>query len=980
MNLTEHYSLQKPISEEKYDIKVANMNMDLIDSALNRIEQQNNTQDSLMAAQEDLDSEIARAIEIENQLLKNINDEITRAEGVESEISNQLDYEITRAMQAEDIISDDLSELTARLNALADSDDTTLDQLSEIVTYIKNNKSLIDSITTNKVNVSDIVDNLTSTATNKPLSAKQGKVVKDLIDALTTTVGNKVDKVTGKGLSTNDYTTTEKNKLSGIAAGAEVNVQPDWNVTDSTSDAFIKNKPTSLPASDVSAWAKEDNKPSYSKSDVGLGNVPNVSTNDQTPTFTQATTRTNIASGEKLSILFGKIMKWFADLKAVAFTGSYNDLLNKPTIPTSLPANGGTAKTISDVLTIAKGGTGKTTANAAANMLINSLTDGTDGVVLTDDTIYITKNLNKDVDTYHKRKMSTLWSYIKSKAESVFVKKSGDTMTGNLLIKKDKARVVATNSDESKTVWMGIGDSGVNHGVYSPTLEKWLVYADNSKIYLNGNADSANKDKNGNDIVNTYYTKSDANNLNVKKKYTINLNSYANTNFYLVTFNNTRDEIDCEIHSQSANASAAYNQNVLHFLLTRQGWNDTPKRFIILNHGVFSESEITIASIVSGDHNGNNGIYLRGGLIYEIYSNIPVTLRTSQYTGGDEIFPSGTPTCYKIGFTNVSVLMDFTASGNTGGFAGFDTELRAVKFKGNADSATKLQTARTIDGVSFDGSAAITHYGTCTTAAATAAKAVTCTGFTLVTGAEITVKFTTTNTAANPTLNVNGTGAKAIQYRGTAIAAGYLAANRTYRFLYDGTYYQLIGDINTDTNTTYSAATQSANGLMSAADKKKLDGIAAGANAYSLPLATASVRGGTKIGYAANGKNYPVQLSNEQMYVNVPWTDTTYLWAHLELSGVEGSVELNSRGIYIFAGYAYNYMDMGSFNKKHIYMVIYTGSNGLAYLGKNIGSELSANYTISEVAYQSYKQIIFSPTADNANNTWRLYINVYKIV
>ena len=57
-------------------------------------------------------------------------------------------------------------------------------------------------------------------------------------------ISGKVDKVSGKGLSTNDYTTTEKNKLSGIESGAEVNVQSDWDVTDSTSDAFIKNKPT----------------------------------------------------------------------------------------------------------------------------------------------------------------------------------------------------------------------------------------------------------------------------------------------------------------------------------------------------------------------------------------------------------------------------------------------------------------------------------------------------------------------------------------------------------------------------------------------------------------------------------------------------------------------------------------------------------------------------------------------------------------
>ena len=124
---------------------------------------------------------------------------------------------------------------------------------------------------------------------------------------------------------------------------------------------------------------------------------------------------------------------------------------------------------------------------------------------------------------------------------------------------------------------------------------------------------------------------------------------------------------------------------------------------------------------------------------------------------------------------------------------------------GAATSAAKLSTGKAIDGVTFDGSAAITHYGTCSTAAATAAKTVACTSYTLVTGSRIVVKFTVTNTAASPTLNVNSTGAKAIQYRGAAITAGYLAANRTYEFIYDGTNYQLVGDI--DTNTTYSAGT-----------------------------------------------------------------------------------------------------------------------------------------------------------------------------
>ena len=75
-----------------------------------------------------------------------------------------------------------ITELTSRLNALADSDDTTLDQLSEIVAYIKNNKGLIENVTTAKVNVADIVDDLLSTVTDKPLSANQGVVLKALVD------------------------------------------------------------------------------------------------------------------------------------------------------------------------------------------------------------------------------------------------------------------------------------------------------------------------------------------------------------------------------------------------------------------------------------------------------------------------------------------------------------------------------------------------------------------------------------------------------------------------------------------------------------------------------------------------------------------------------------------------------------------------------------------------------------------------------
>ena len=65
------------------------------------------------------------------------------------------------------------------------------------------------------------------------------------------------------------------------------------------------------------------------------------------------------------------------------------------------------------------------------------------------------------------------------------------------------------------------------------------------------------------------------------------------------------------------------------------------------------------------------------------------------------------------------------------------------------------------------------------------------------------------------------------------------------------------------------------NGFMRASDKAKLDGIADGANNYTLPTASASVLGGILIGYGTSGRNYAVLLDGSgKAYVNVPWTDT----------------------------------------------------------------------------------------------------------
>ena len=101
-----------------------------------------------------------------------------------------------------------IEDLTTRLNTLANSTDADLDQLSEVVAYIKANRTLIESITTSKVSVSDIVNNLTTNVTNKPLSAAQGVALKALIDAIK--VPTKLSELT-EDTTHRVVTDTEKN-------------------------------------------------------------------------------------------------------------------------------------------------------------------------------------------------------------------------------------------------------------------------------------------------------------------------------------------------------------------------------------------------------------------------------------------------------------------------------------------------------------------------------------------------------------------------------------------------------------------------------------------------------------------------------------------------------------------------------------------------------------------------------------------------
>ena len=125
-----------------------------------------------------------------------------------------------------------------------------------------------------------------------------------------------------------EFTTTDDFKEGSgnvIPAGANIYKTSDgkWDVLAGTpvtgvkgaKEAAYRRGNVSLSAADVGAVAGEGDASAT------------------TVIFSAAAERANITTGEKLSALFSKIAKWLSDLKPVAFSGSYDDLSNKPTIP-----------------------------------------------------------------------------------------------------------------------------------------------------------------------------------------------------------------------------------------------------------------------------------------------------------------------------------------------------------------------------------------------------------------------------------------------------------------------------------------------------------------------------------------------------------------------------------------------------------------------------------------------------------------------
>lgn len=567
------------------------------------------------------------------------------------------------------------------------------------------------------------------------------------------------------------------------------------------------------------------------KENAQLGNVPNVTTNNQTPTWSMATTLANIVSGETLTKIMGKISKAINDIishignksnphgvtksqvglgnvgnyKAVStvasqglttteqsnaranigagtsnFSGNYNDLTNKPTLPT---VNNAT-------LTIQKNGTdvGTFTANASANKDIN-ITVPTKTSELTNDSGYKTTDNNT---TYTLTKNGSTISLTGSDGSKTSVTDSNTTYT------LSSFGVTATAAELNKL-----------DGCTATVTE--LNYVDgvtsNIQTQLNGKLTSSSA-LNPSNISDGYTTKS------------FYLNTHPENSGVIIPFINN----DLAFMLKRGGSAKVYYDDELQSTDISAVFNGSPSYWIINPTGV---TNVIIELTLHKTFTWTNQIYVDFGSAVWRAKNIKIEVMNSN-VADDTWVVKGTNTNNSLG--NYKITMSHLSG----------TGFNKIRFTfSNFNSATIFRIACL--GVINFGSAGLRETFVPKDGGEIYGRLIPYTNNSIDLGSSskqfrtVYGKATSADSATkatNDSLNQNiaDTYIKTLSVNGRVI---------TYTKGDGGT-----GTITTqDTNTTYSQATSSTLGLV-------------------------------KIGYTENGKNYPVELSNGQMFVNVPWTDT----------------------------------------------------------------------------------------------------------
>ena len=175
----------------------------------------------------------------------------------------------------------------------------------------------------------------------------------------------------------NNFTTSLKDKLDGIASGAEVNVQSNWTQADTSADDYIKNKPSLATVATSGSYSDLTNKPTLAT--VATSGNYNDLTNK--PSIPAAQIQSDWTQSNTLAKDYIKNKPAFS---SVATSGSYNDLTDKPTIPTVNDATLTIQQNGTDVATFTANSSTNATANITAPVITMTTTDPGEGSALAD--------------------------------------------------------------------------------------------------------------------------------------------------------------------------------------------------------------------------------------------------------------------------------------------------------------------------------------------------------------------------------------------------------------------------------------------------------------------------------------------------------------------------------------------------------------------------------------------------------------------
>lgn len=575
----------------------------------------------------------------------------------------------------------------------------------------------------------------------------------------------------------------------------------------------------------------------------------------------------------------------------------------------------------SGTLPVARGGTGKTTENAAANSFINALEEGTFPATAEDYIVAQYAAGGTATTTYHRRKLSNVFKAL-SKSDVTtalgYTPPTSDTNTTYTLTQdsSDGHKLTFKPSNGSATT-ITIPDNNTTYAAATQSANGLMSAADKKK--LDGVAASANNYTHPTSSGNKHIPAGGSSGQILRWSadgtaawgadndtiYTHPTYTAKSSGLYKVTVDGTGH----------VSATAAVTKADITAL------------------GIPAQDTNTTYSAMKGATASANGTT---GLV-----PAPASGKQTSFLRGDGTWVVPTNTTYSAATQSAQGLMSAADKTKLDGIASGAQVNSITGVKGNSESSYRTGnvniTAANIGLGNVENKSSATIRGEITKANVTTAL-----GYTPP----------TTNTTYS---NMGGATSSAAGSAGLVPAP---AAGKQTSFLRgDGTWV-------VPTNTTYSNATTSSAGLMSSTDKTKLDGIASGANAYSLPAATSSALGGVKIGSNITNSSGTISLTKANVTSALgytpPTTNTTYSNATTSTAGLMSATDksivdkLNtSRSSFTSIGNSSTLSNPTGLKAIKIGKAVVVSSEGL-----NFKSSLGTNKSVVLASLDNYSDLI----------------------